>query len=102
MRDEIVTKLELLTTSQQLFLRGCLQLQHSGLAALDFFEAVDDLYGVDAEEIPMDVEVSNPDSVMIPFPSISMPEIVSRLRERINPTDRIFAQSVAFMMLSCH
>ena len=46
---------------QQLFLRGCLQLQNSGLAALDFFEVVDSLYGVDAEEIPMDVEVSNPD-----------------------------------------
>ena len=74
---------------QQLFLQGSLQLQGSGLIALDFFQDVDDSYGIDHEEIPTDLDVGNQDSVVIPSPNILMPDfVVTRLRERVNPMDR--------------
>lgn len=37
----------------QLFTAGSLELQHSGLAGLDFFEDVDDLYGIDEQGMMM-------------------------------------------------
>ena len=37
-------------TPNQLFASGALQLQHAGLVALDFFENVDDDYGIDENE----------------------------------------------------
>ena len=38
----------------QLFVRGALQLQRRGLHALDFFERVDNMYGVDDEDSTME------------------------------------------------
>ena len=74
---------------QQMFVQGSLQLHGSGLVSLDFLQAVDDSYGIDGEEIPVDVDVSGEDSISILSPNIPMPELVTtRLRERVNPMDR--------------
>lgn len=73
---------------QQLFIQGSLQLHSSGLVALDFFEEVEDSYGISGEEIPVDMGI-NEDSVAIPSPNIPMPDfVVKTLCERVNPMDR--------------
>ncbi len=72
---------------QQLFLEGALQLHRSGLASVDFFQDVEDLYGIDYEEIP--VSGDNDRSVVVPQTNIAMSDlVVHQLRERVNPMDR--------------
>ena len=46
---------------RQLFVRGCLQLHHSGLTAMDIFEQVEDTYGIDPDELMPESEVSVPE-----------------------------------------
>ena len=58
------------SSPHQLFVSGALRLYHSGLAALDFFNDVDDSYGIDEEE-----EISIPEepgSVVIPESTIRL------------------------------
>ena len=68
----------------QLFVSGAPRLYHSGLAALDFFNDVDDSYGIDEEE-----EISMPEepgSVVIPESTIRLaPEHLELLQQCINP-----------------
>ena len=72
------------SSPRQLFVSGALRLYHSGLAALDFFNDVDDSYGIDEEE-----EISMPEepgSVVIPESTIRLaPEHLELLQQRINP-----------------
>ncbi len=71
---------------QQLFLEGALRFHRSGLAAVDFFQDVEDLYGIDYEEIP--ISSDNDRSVIVPQPNIAMSDLViQQLRERVNPMD---------------
>ena len=68
----------------QLFVSGAPRLYHSGIAALDFFNDVDDSYGIDEEE-----EISMPEepgSVVIPESTIRLaPEHLELRQQRINP-----------------
>ena len=66
----------------QLFTAGALLLQHSGLAALDFFKDVDDTYGTD-----IDGSISSPEgSVVVPEVSNCLnSENFTRLQQTVNP-----------------
>ncbi len=68
----------------QLFTAGALLLQHSGLAGLDFFEDVDDEYGVDVDAPP----ASEESQVVVPPLSvrITSQQLVD-LKHRINPLE---------------
>ena len=55
---------------RHLFVQGCMQLQHSGLTAMDIFEQVDDSYGIDTDEITPSLPESE---VTIPELRISIP-----------------------------
>ena len=74
-------------TPKQLFTYGALQLQHTGLAALDFFEQVAVDYGVDdTNPILSDSHVAN--QVSVPRIGIHLePEQVEQLRSEVNPLD---------------
>lgn len=66
---------------QQLFTAGCLILQHSQMASLDFFENVDEDYGVDYDG-PVTAQYG------IEVPQISLrfsDDDVENLRTHINP-----------------
>lgn len=67
----------------QLFTAGVLLLQHSQLTAMDFFEEIDDSYGVDDEgPDPSDKE----GSVAVPQLNFQLqPTDLQRLRNTINP-----------------
>ena len=71
-------------TPNQLFTVGYLQLRNSGMAALDFFDTVPEMYGVDN-----DLGVSTDDDeqgVEIPSTEIDMSsEQLSELESRVNP-----------------
>lgn len=58
-------------TPHQQFTRGALQLHSSGLAALDFFNNVDDSYGLSIED-PVPVESTSTVHVMIPQLNFSL------------------------------
>lgn len=66
----------------QLFTAGALLLQHSGLAALDFFDDVDDTYGLD-----MDAPVpAQEEHVVVPEVAITLnSENLSRLKRTVDP-----------------
>lgn len=66
----------------QLFTAGALLLQHSGLNALDFFDTVDDTYGIDVEgPIP-----SDEGHVIVPEVSFQLSrEDFARLQHVVNP-----------------
>ena len=72
------------SSPRQLFVSSALQLYHSGLAALDFFNDVDDSYGINEEE-----EISipeEPEGVVIPESTIRLaPEQLELLQQCINP-----------------
>lgn len=71
-------------TPNQIFTAGALQLRHSGLAALDFFEDVASDYGI--EEDGVAVDESTAEGVHVPRNSIVISESQSdQLREAINP-----------------
>ena len=66
----------------QLFTAGCLLLQHSGLAALDFFEDVDDNYGIDYDAPPSSQE----DQVVVPQSSVRLSsQQFAELKYQVNP-----------------
>ena len=52
----------------QLFTAGALKLQNSGLEAMDFFQDVDDHYGVDYSE-----EQSNDEDLEVGYPHMLLP-----------------------------
>lgn len=67
----------------QLFAAGALLLQHSGLAALDFFECVDDAYGIDPDE---PIQSESDDGVMVPETRFSLNnEDFIRLQQVVDP-----------------
>ncbi|XP_064384818.1 uncharacterized protein LOC135333721 [Halichondria panicea] len=69
-------------TPHQLFVRGALQMQRRGLQALDFFEHIDEMYGVD-EEIS-----TGDDDYTVRIPPIGLAlsdENMALLKERVNP-----------------
>ena len=53
-------------TPNQLFVRGCLQLQNSGLTAMDLFEAVNNNYGVDDNDAYITNVTDNENSITVP------------------------------------
>lgn len=66
----------------QLFTAGALLLQHSGLVALDFFNVVDDTYGIDVAE-SLYHEHSN---VIVPEVAFSLSlEHFEDLKQTVNP-----------------
>ena len=69
-------------TPHQLFTAGALLLQHSGLAALDFFKDVDDTYGID-----IDGHISPQEgSVVVPEVSVCLNSAnFTRLQRTVNP-----------------
>lgn len=72
------------TSPRQLFVSGALRLQNSGLAALDFFDNVDDSYGMVNENVSPDQEEEG--SVIIPEFRIRLsPEHLETLQQHVNP-----------------
>lgn len=66
----------------QLFTEGALQLQHSGRAGVDFFDVVDDMYGVDEEGIA----VQDDEGVHVPQCSFSLEDAhFEQLQQRVSP-----------------
>ena len=87
----------------QLFTAGALQLQRRGLHALDFFEDVDEMYGVSEE----DEDVYVPDDYTVHVPSNRSElseEHLSQLRHIVNPVVdssnfgiELYQQALAFV-----
>ena len=66
----------------QLFTAGALLLQHSGLAALDFFNDVDDSYGIDIDG-PLCRQEGN---IVVPEVAVTLSsENFIRLRQAVDP-----------------
>ena len=59
-------RMEQQQTPNQLFVRGCLQLQNSGLTAMDLFDAVDNSYGLDDNEMNLASAPNDENSVTVP------------------------------------
>ena len=69
----------------QLFVEGVLELHTSGLAALDFLDQVDELYGVDPDEQLPVTNDSNP-GVSVPEVSISIDvHHIHHLQQEVDP-----------------
>ena len=67
----------------QLFVSGALRLRQSGLVALDFFEGVDERYGVAEEGLATDVDAT---SVEVPENTFHLDdEHFEELRQRVDP-----------------
>jgi len=67
---------------QQIFTGGALQLQLSGMVALDFFETVDESYGIEEESLTVDQE----DAVTVPELSLQLiDEHVQQLQKPLTP-----------------
>ena len=62
----------------QMYVEGCLQLQHSGLVTLDSFYNVNDTYGIDEVQVNPGVTVPR-----IPFELTD--KNISNLQTRVNP-----------------
>lgn len=72
-------------TPHQLFAYGALQLRHSGLTALDFFDHVEEHYGIDNEEIVGNVD----QGVEIPQNSLQISEVqFDQLQHSIHPLEQ--------------
>ena len=70
-------------TPNQLFTMGALQLRHSGMAALDFFDSVTDDYGIEEDGIAPD---SDDQEVTIPRISIELTDMqLLQLQQTVNP-----------------
>lgn len=70
----------------QMYVEGCLQLQHSGLVAMDFFNNVNDTNGIDEEQ----VITSSNDNPGVTVPRIHFEltdEHMSNLQTRVNPLE---------------
>ena len=71
-------------TPNQLFTAGALQLRHSGLVALDFFEVISTGYGIDEDGAGIDNNEA--EGVHIPRISIELSEPqLAQLRQSIDP-----------------
>ena len=67
----------------QLFVKGALELQQKGLHALDFFEEVDEMYGVNEENLSSE---DDDYTVEVPPSTLSLSDRqLSELRERVDP-----------------
>ena len=72
-------------TPNQLFTSGMLQLSHSGLTAMDFFDIVDDNYGVEEEGLVP--EADEEEGVEIPYNTIELSEQqIHALQAAVDPT----------------
>lgn len=70
-------------TPHQLFVRGSLQLHSSGLAAVDFFDDVDDHYGTSLDD---QIPVPEMDSITVPQGRLSLrPNEFEQLQAVVNP-----------------
>ena len=70
---------------QQLFTAGVLLLQNSQLAALDFFQTVDEEYGIDPEG-PLSYQGEVDSNVFVPSLSLKFPNTdIVTLKQTINP-----------------
>ena len=70
---------------QQLFTAGALLLQHSNLSALDFFENIDNNYGIDPDG-PVSVDDTEDDVITIPQTTLKFSEAdYSFLQQNIDP-----------------
>jgi len=68
---------------QQLFTAGLLLLQHSQLTSMDYFEEVDNFYGVDSDGPEPD---DNEGSVVVPQLNFQLePAALHSLHQRVNP-----------------
>ena len=68
---------------QQLFIAGLLILQHSRLVAMDYFESVDDSYGIDEDDPEPD---DNEGTVVVPQLRLQLqPIVIQQLQQRIDP-----------------
>ena len=75
---------------RQLFVSGCLRLCHSGLAALDFLDGTDSMYGVDESDMGASEDNSltsdQPTSVEVPQSRIRLSsEQLELLRTQVDP-----------------
>ncbi len=66
----------------QIFTTGALQLQHSGLRGLDFFQSVDESYGIEEIGLPT-CEAGHQDVSSLQFHLLN--EDLLHLQERVNP-----------------
>ena len=72
-------------TPNQLFTYGALQLQHTGLAALDFFQQISDDYGIDDSD-PVLANDSIDEGVSVPRVNIGLDEEqLEQLQNEVNP-----------------
>ena len=70
-------------TPYQLFTFGCLQLQHSGLAALDFLDHVTEEYGIDNGDSSI---MNDIDGVSIPRNAIQLSDdLLQQLQSEVDP-----------------
>lgn len=85
-------------TPEQLFVSGTLRLRHSGMTAVDFFETVDEAYGVEDG-------LAAEDDIILPQLSFHFAdEHLQQLRDSINPTANsnnygieLYQQTLAFI-----
>ncbi len=72
---------------QQLFTAGVLQMRHSGLVAVDFFNQVSDEYGSESDEESFGlIDINDIEGVFIPESSLSPTELqLAELQEHVNP-----------------
>ena len=90
----------------QLFISGALRLQRSGLAALDFFEAVDEEYGLEEEGLVPNEDVG----VVVPHNTFALvDEHQQELLQSVNPLVdsnnygiELYEQTLQFVRLKVH
>jgi len=71
---------------QQLFVQGALQLQRSQLHALDFFDHVDAMYGIDIDESHISIPSDDDYTVYIPPNSFQLTEeVLVQFQAAVNP-----------------
>ena len=73
-------------TPNQLFISGSIQLRNEGLTALDFFESVNELYGVENNVMVNSDDEDDDEGVEIPSVNISLSnEQIGQLQSTVNP-----------------
>ena len=72
-------------TPQQLFIAGVLQLRHSGLVAIDFFDRVEDYYGSEGDQDSFGIS-DDYEGVSVPESSITPTDYqLVELRQQVDP-----------------
>jgi len=75
-------------TPNQLFTAGCLQLRNSGLTALDFFDRVPEMYGIDYDLGVSIATDEDDEGVEIPPTDLGLSEEqITELQSTVNPLD---------------